>query len=113
MSEAYLLFVVALLMATVLVTIVCASIGRTNHAKHRGLAKLCRGLGLAVLAVAILVAGSGIMLTVAASSAPGLTESDRTRICRNSLTEALHNTFVALIVAIPALFVARRSLRAR
>jgi len=113
MSEVYVLFVVVLLMATVLVTIACASIGRLKHARYRWLAKLCRGLGLAVIGVGSLVVGSEIILTVVAGAAPGLAESDRTRLLRNGLTEALHKLFVFLLVAMPALFVARRSLRAR
>lgn len=94
MSEAYVLFVAALLMATVLVTIACASIGRSNHARYRWLAKLCRGLGFAVLGVGSLVVGSGIILTVAPGAAPGVAELDRTQLLRNGLTEALHNVFV-------------------
>jgi hypothetical protein len=85
MSEAYVLFVAALLMATVLVTIACASIGRSNHARYRWLAKLCRGLGFAVLGVGSLVVGSGIILTVAAGAAPGVAELDRTQLLRNGL----------------------------
>lgn len=112
MSEAYLLFVVALLMATVLITIICASIRCSKWAKYRNLAKLCRGLGFAV-AGGLLVAASEIIFTAAASSAPGLAESARTQIWRNGLTEALHNIAVASFVSIPALLVARRSLRAR
>lgn len=112
MSEAYVLFVGALLIGTVLFTIACASIGRSNHARYRWLARLCRGLGLGVIGVGSLIVGSGIVLTVAAGTVPGLAESDRNQLLRNGLTEAVHHLFVVLLVAIPALFVARRSLRA-
>lgn len=114
MSELYLLFVVALLAATVLVTIVCAGIGHSRfQAKQRSLAKICRGLGIAVAGVGTLGTVSGMILTVAATAAPGLTESDRTRMWSNGLAEASYNVLLALVVAIPALLVARRSLRHR
>ena len=111
MSELYLLFVVALFAATVVATIFCTSAGRAAQAKHRTSAKICRGLGIAVAGVGTLGTVSGIILTVAATAAPGLSESDRTRMLSNGLVEASYNLVLSLVFAIPALLVARRSLR--
>jgi hypothetical protein len=87
MSELYLLFVVALYAATVVATLACASVGRSRpEAKERRLAKVCRGLGIAVAATGVVGAVSGMVLS---------------------------NVLLALVVAIPALLVARRSLRPR
>jgi len=114
MSEAYLLFVVALLAATVLVTIACAGIRpSTLHAKQRSLAKSCRVLGIAVAVVGVFDLVAGLILTVAATAAPGLSESDRTRMWSNGLVEAGYNFLLAFVVATPALLVARHSLRDR
>jgi len=69
MAECYPSLVLGLLIASVLVSIACASIGRTRLvARRRGLAKLCRGLGIsgkmadgiayaASLLVSVLLAG--------------------------------------------------------
>jgi len=113
-SEPYLLFVVALFAATVLTTIACVIVGRSRlESKQRALAKVCRALGIAVVVVGSLGTASGIILTVAATAAPGLTESDRTRMWSNGLVEASYNVLLALAVATPALLIARRSLRPR
>jgi hypothetical protein len=114
MSEPYLVFVVALLAVTVLATLICASLGRARlQPKQRHLAKICRGLGLAVAGVGILSVVSGMILTVGATAAPGLSGSDRTRIWSNGLAEACYSFVLTSVVAIPALLVARRALRHR
>jgi len=112
MNEPYLLFVVALFGATVVATIACAGLGRSRlAARQRALAKVCRGLGIAVAGIGILGTLSGIILTLGATAAPGLTESDRTRMWSNGLVEAGYSFLLAAVVAMPALLVARRSLR--
>jgi hypothetical protein len=111
MNEPYLVFVVALLAATVLATLICASFERsTLQPKQRSFAKICRGLGFALAGVGILSVVSGMILTVGATAAPGLSGSDRTRIWSNGLAEACYNFVLTSVVAIPALLVARNDL---
>ena len=114
MSELYLLFGASLLMATVVVTILCAGTGRSKlHRRKRTLAKICRGLGIAVAGGGTLFVIFSVILSVSAAEAPGLTQSDRTRIWSNCIAEAGYNVILTLVVAVPALLVARRSLRER
>lgn len=93
-------------------TVACAI---TSLARFRALrprfAKICWRLGLGVTAVCLLGVLSGITLTVLAAQAPGLSQADTARIWSNGLAEAFYNLAFA-VIALPALLVARWSVRA-
>jgi hypothetical protein len=112
MNEPYHLFVLALFTATILVTIVCASIGRsTLQPKQRRLAQLCRALGVAVAIVEFVGTVAGLIIALSAATTTVLRESDRALVLNNGLVGAGYNFLLSFVIALPALLVARRSLR--
>ena len=111
MTEPYLVFHVALLATTILITIASAIGGRSRPANVRRLAKVCRGLGIAVAVLGAIGTVSGLVLTAGATAAPGLADADRSRMWTNGLAESGYNALLAAVVAIPALLIARRALR--
>jgi L-asparagine transporter-like permease len=69
--------------------------------------KVCRVLAGVVVVVGLLAAGSGVMLTAAATHASGFSDLDRSRMWSNGLSETLYALLLSVIVSAGALVVAR------
>jgi len=112
MNEPYYLGVTTLYGATILVTILCAAIGRSKwQPQQRRLAKLCRAFGLAVAIVGFFGTASGLLIAISIRTATYITESDRALVFNRGLAGAGYNFLFSFAISLTAFLVARRSSR--
>jgi len=87
--------------------LVCGIMGlvlksRKTH-DHRPYVRWARSLAGAVLLLAVIGCVSGLIHTLAAFNAQGLSQSDKQRILANGIAESLYNLMFALVIGGPGL----------
>ena len=87
---------------TALAAVLIAAVSRTRQDPTRRIVKSCRVLAAVLFGVGMIGVIAGLILTVGATAAPGLTESDRTRMWSNGLAEAVFNFAFGAFLAAPA-----------
>jgi len=76
-----------------------------------GAAKICRVLAVLVAVLGLVAALSTVGVTLVATSAPGLDESDRSRMWQDGLSAAFTDALIAGVIAGPAFLLAHWVLR--
>jgi amino acid transporter len=100
-----------LLWSTLMALILTLGLSLSGSRHARRVAQVCGALAFITLGLGLLAALLGIIWARGAMTAVGLSASDQQRIWSNGVAEALYDTALALLVALPALLAARFALK--